>query len=105
LDAWHFDGNDGAWALRNILNGTVLTESPDGDYIDNMATWIRLGPIDLSKSSGTRLDFNITGNTADTGDRLVVEASVDKTNWSRLWIGLAKYYKHTFLLLLITRMN
>lgn len=89
LYAWDADGIDGSWALQPIYNGSALTESPEGDYANNMETWIRLGPLDLSGITGSRLDFNITGDTADTGDRLYVEASNDGVAWSRLWMGLA----------------
>ena len=89
LYAWDADPINGSWAIQPIYSGSALTESPEGDYADNMDTWICLGPLDLSENTGSRVDFNITGDTADTGDRLYVEASNDGVTWSRLWMGLA----------------
>lgn len=79
---------DGTWQRQSISGNGVLTESPGGDYTDNMDSRAGLAPLNLSGHSGTRLDFDIIGSTAGAGDRLVVEASTDGLSWHSLWVGL-----------------
>ena len=88
LGAWTFGGVGSAWGQQNSFGNMVLTESPSADYTDNMNAWARMGPLDLTGRTGTRLDFSIAGITNDTGDRLYVEASADGSTWEPLWIGL-----------------
>jgi len=88
LDAWTFGGIGNAWGQETISGVTVLTESPDAAYTNDMNAWARKGPFDLTGRTGTRLDFTITGNTNGSGDRLYVEASTDGSAWDALWVGL-----------------
>jgi subtilisin family serine protease len=81
-------GGDIAWGLQSIGGEAMLTESPAGNYADNMDAWVRLDPLDLSEVSGTRLDFKIIGRTVDSGDRLYVESSTNGTTWAPLMVGL-----------------
>ncbi len=87
LAAWDCGGTGPAWSLLPDPDDTALTVSPNGDYANNINTWVRLGPLDLSGCSGARLDFTVRGTTADSGDRLYVEASHDGADWSPLWLG------------------
>jgi subtilisin family serine protease len=87
LSNWSF-GIDSAWDLQSDNGNKRLTESPDAYYSNNMNSWARLNPLNLSGFSGTRLDFTIMGRSAGPGDRLYVEASTDGTHWSPLWVGL-----------------
>ena len=88
LDNWTSGGDGNAWGTTSIVGDDVLTESPVGNYANNMDTWVRLDPLDLSSRSGSRLDFWIIGTTAGAGDHLLVEGSVDGSAWDSLWIGL-----------------
>ena len=82
-------GGDMAWGLQSIGGEVMLTESPTGDYSDNLDAWVSQDPLDLSGASGSRLDFRIFGNTAGAGDRLTVEASSNNgATWTPLWVGL-----------------
>ena len=85
------------WSAAGIWPGTcnplagdvMLTESPAGNYANNMDAWVTLDPLDLSDASGSRLDFRIFGNTAGDGDRLTVEASSNNgATWIQLLVGL-----------------
>ena len=88
LDRWTTGGAGNLWATASIVGDDVLTESPADNYTNNMDTWVRLAPLDLSGLHAARLDFWIIGTTAGADDRLTVEASVDGNDWSPLWIGL-----------------
>ncbi len=88
LSNWTFGGNGNAWALQSLFGNQVLAESPAGSYNHNMDTWARMAPLNLSGHRGTRLDFAIIGNTAGSGDYLLVEASTDGSAWTQLWVGL-----------------
>jgi subtilisin family serine protease len=82
-------GGDMAWGRQSIGGEVMLSESPAGDYADNLDAWVSLAPLDLSDASGSRLDFWIFGNTAGDGDRLTVEASSNNgATWTPLWVGL-----------------
>jgi subtilisin family serine protease len=82
LDHWTFGGDGNAWGQEDVDGNPALTESPAGDYTDDMDAWARLGPLNLSGQKASLLGFNIQGSTADSGDRLMVEASTDGSNWS-----------------------
>ena len=90
-DNWVFGGTGSQWGVERLPSGRqVLTESPGStDYSPNMDTWaVMATPLDLSGRSGARMDFQVVGATADGGDGLMVEASTDQINWTRLWVGL-----------------
>jgi len=87
LAGWSFGGSGNAWGTQTIYGNTVLTESPVGNYTNNMDAWARIGPLNLSGLKGARLDFDIVGAAAG-GDTLAVEASTDGTVWEPLLIGM-----------------
>lgn len=88
---WTFGGTGNQWGLERASDGRqVMTESADGaDYGNNVDTWaVTAEPLNLSGRTGVRMDFQITGISADDGDRLSVEVSSDQSNWAPLRVGL-----------------
>ncbi len=88
LSNWSFGGTGNAWDRQTVFTNQVLTESPNANYTNNMNSWARLAPLDLSGLVGARLEFIIIGTTHGNGDSLYVEASTNGTVWTRLWVGL-----------------
>lgn len=81
------------WAIANISGRNVWTESPGGDYINNMNTNLQSPVIDLSNSRGSTLEIVINHEIEVTPDLsgfdtpwdfLYIEASKDGSSWTML---------------------
>jgi subtilisin family serine protease len=68
-DHWVDVAAPGTDILSTVPNRRTLYADPD-----DLNDWDRLGPLDLSKCTGARLDFAVQSTTAGTADRLYVEA-------------------------------
>ncbi len=78
----------GAWNRTTsefFEGGYSLSDSPNGNYSNNGNSTCRLAtPITLDSVQNANIQFQIKRSLALDGDNLIVEASIDGTNWTVL---------------------
>jgi subtilisin family serine protease len=81
---WTVGGTSPQWARQSDgAGGFVLSDSPAGDYAPNANTWARpTNAIDLSGKHGCAVEYDLTLDTQQDHDLLVVEGSTDLTAWA-----------------------
>jgi subtilisin family serine protease len=81
---WTVGGTSPHWARQSDgAGGFVLSDSPTGDYAANGDSWARpTTAIDLSGKRGCAVEYNLTLDTQQDHDFLVVEGSSDGTTWA-----------------------
>ena len=81
---WTVGGTSPHWARQSEGGGGfVLSDSPAGDYAANGDSWARpTTAIDLSGKRGCAVEYDLTLDTQQDHDFLVVEGSSDGTTWA-----------------------
>ena len=96
LDAdWETGGTPDTWdrtTEASELPGATLTDSPGTDHGDNVDSFARYGPMDLSADSGCRLRYTLALDLPDPDDRLFVQNSTDDVTYGTVqeWTGVGK---------------
>ncbi len=79
---WNHDGN---WGQVDLGSRTgVWTDSPAGDYANDVNSVLVSKPISLKDSVKNRLNFELKSETEQDVDHLFVEVSKDGKSWSTL---------------------
>jgi subtilisin family serine protease len=81
--SWRVGGTSPQWARQSDgAGGFVLSDSPAGDYAASADTWARpTNAIDLSGKHGCAVEYDLTLDTQQDHDLLLVEGSSDLTTW------------------------
>lgn len=73
------------WSVYNLNGNPVLTDSPSGNYANNLSLSARLtNPISLSGVSNPMLTFDLKYALENGYDYLYVEISENNSNWTNL---------------------
>jgi hypothetical protein len=82
---WATGGTNNSWGASNALqfSGSYsLADSPAGNYLNDTDSWARTPAIDLSNHSSARLEFKLVASSELLFDRLRVQVSTNRVNWS-----------------------
>ena len=84
--SWTVGGTTPHWARQaDGAGGFVLSDSAAGDYAANADNWARpTSAVDLTGKQGCAVQYDLTLDTQQDHDFLLVEGSSDLTNWTTL---------------------
>ena len=84
--SWTVGGTTPHWARQaDGAGGFVLSDSAAGDYAANADNWARpTSAFDLTGKQGCAVQYDLTLDTQQDHDFLLVEGSSDLTNWTPL---------------------
>jgi subtilisin family serine protease len=84
--SWTVGGSTPHWARQaDGAGGFVLSDSAAGNYAANADNWARpTNALDLTGKQGCAVQYDLTLDTQQDHDFLLVEGSSDLTNWTTL---------------------
>jgi subtilisin family serine protease len=98
MSDWTTGGINDTWGITDSVyysGSYCLAESPDGNYLNDSASWALAPVIDLTSDAGAKFEFKIRGDTENLLDFLSVQTSSDGLNWmnQKVLIGNKVYTK------------
>ena len=88
---WTTGGTNNSWGTTNALpfSGSYsLADSPAGNYLNDTDSWAGTPAVDLSNHSSARLEFKLVASSEFLFDRLRVQVSTNRVNWSTYAVKL-----------------
>jgi len=86
ISEWETGGSPDAWEIDSTqpINGSFsVTDSPEADYPPDADSWIMAPAIDARAEKGMRLQFKLSGSSQYEHDLLSLEASQNRTDWTK----------------------
>jgi hypothetical protein len=93
-----YKAHGGSYSMWEASAGPNALDPEFDDYADNMRTWARYGPFDLSDASSAELTFYKSINTAGSDDYLFWGASGNDTSYAgyKAYNGLGWWTSESF---------